>query len=396
MNVCLRTEIAMIKFRFVFCLLIFSLAISSCSSIQVDQPAVATPVPQASPAISTAASPAPQTGVATPTLAGHKKIPVTWANLNLTGRLVYISGGENIDNSPMTIQALDLKTGQIDTIFQAPKGARISSHTVSPDGKLLVMSYAESLDNNSVEKRAIYIMPMDGSGPPQLLLNSATKDDQYFRPEWSGDGKYIYLGYINNQLPTPQGQFYPNFQIYRMGYPDGSLQKVSEWAFWPRASADSKYLVYVSIDPVDGTNKLILSNPDGTNPQQIAMSAKWVPSYIDAPIFSPDGQSILFSAVSVTQASAASLTWFEKLMGVTIASAHNIPSDWWSVPIHGGKAVQITNIQTTGLFASISPDKKYIASDSGNGIFVMRPDGTELTMLVNDSEAVPSTLSWIP
>jgi len=83
-------------------------------------------------------------------------------------------------------------------------------------------------------------------------------------------------------------------------------------------------------------------------------------------------------------------------MGVRIAKAHTVPSDWFSVPVTGGEITQLTNIQTTNLFASFAPDGEHIASHSTSGIFVMTPDGSELTMLVPNSQAVPGTVSWIP
>jgi len=83
-------------------------------------------------------------------------------------------------------------------------------------------------------------------------------------------------------------------------------------------------------------------------------------------------------------------------MGVTVASAHTVPSDWWSIPLAGGTPTQLTHINAVGLFASLSPDKQYLASYSGGGIFVMKPDGTESTMLVGDVGGQPGTVSWIP
>ena len=89
--------------------------------------------------------------------------------------------------------------------------------------------------------------------------------------------------------------------------------------------------------------------------------------------------------------------WFDKLTGVMVAKAHsNVASDWWSVPVAGGEITQLTNIQTAGLFASFAPDGQHLASYSLSGIFVMKPDGTELTMLTQNPQAVPGTVTWIP
>ena len=55
-----------------------------------------------------------------------------------------------------------------------------------------------------------------------------------------------------------------------------------------------------------------------------------------------------------------------------------------------------SSIRTTGLFASISPDKRFIASYSGNGLFVMNPDGTNSTVLIPDMGGIAGSVSWVP
>ena len=77
-------------------------------------------------------------------------------------------------------------------------------------------------------------------------------------------------------------------------------------------------------------------------------------------------------------------------------SAHNIPSEWWSVPVGGGPVSQLTHIQAPVLYASISPDNRYIASFSVEGVFVMKPDGTNLTMMVDNIGGNLGTVNWIP
>jgi Tol biopolymer transport system component len=177
-----------------------------------------------------------------------------------------------------------------------------------------------------------------------------------------------------------------------MRYPNGQPEKIVNHAFWPRISSDSSKLVCVVLDSVSGKNELFMADADGSNPQKIAFSGSWTPEIIDAPSFSPDGQSILFSAPPPPQAYRPN--WFEKLMGIQVAKAHDVPSDWWSVPVTGGELTRLTHIQTINLFASNSPDKQHIASLSGEGIFVMDLDGSNLTQLLFNP-GVLGTVSWI-
>jgi Tol biopolymer transport system component len=177
--------------------------------------------------------------------------------------------------------------------------------------------------------------------------------------------------------------------------PDGELEKIAEKAYWPRVSPDSSRITYVTVDLFEPGNKLFLANADGSNPQEVVITGPHIPDIKDAPLFSADGQSLIFSADVPTQAYQPN--WFDRLMGVRVAQAHsNIPSDWWAVSVDGGETTRLTNIQSRGLFGSLSPDNRYLVSYSLDGIFVMKTDGTQLTQLVPNPQSVPGTVTWIP
>ncbi len=354
------------------------LSLFGCS-INVSQPMEATLPPNNILATST---PSPSSS----------KRTVTWAGLNLTGRLVYsrLSSGDDI--SALRVETLDLTTGEIRTIFTAPDDAWIYYSTVSLDGKQLVISYVPPTQSGSSRNQALYILPMDGSKPPQLLITPPTRFDQYIQAELSPDGKYLYYVY-NSTTAQPADEIFPRYTIFRMAYPDGQPEAIVYHAFWPRISPDSSRLVYVSMDPVTGRNELFLANADGSNAREIRLIGSQITPIKDSPLFSPDGQSILFSAPSPVQ--SHQLNWFDKMMGVQIAKAHNIPSDWWSVSISGGEPIRLTQIQSTNLFGSISPDQKHLVSFSLEaGLFIMDLDGSNLTSLIPAPGG--STVNWIP
>ena len=372
--------------------------ISACS-VTVSQAAPATPLPQNTES----ASPSSGTGLPSHKQIGnpalpHTQIPVSWAGLGLTGTLVFMSSMQTPSSLSMSIQALDLMTGDITTIFQAPDTAWIDFASVSPDGNELVMAYLPPRGGNTSGgpgQQALYILPLDGSQPPQLLFAPPSTGDEYYQPTWSPDGKYIYYSHVDFNAPTRvQGQHFGYYEIYRMAYPGGQPEKIADQAYWPRLSSDGARLAYVTLSPVDGTNKLFVANPDGTGAYEIILSGQYVPPIIDAPIFTAGDRSILYSAVTPTQPSQPN--WVERLFGITVASAHTVPSDWWSVPIAGGAPVQLTHVAAVGLFGSLSPDQKSIVSYSGSGIFVMSPDGTGLNMLINDNGGLAGTVNWIP
>ena len=370
--------------------LICAIILSSCA-IEVEQPSVATPVPtfESVPATAPSAEGAPEENIVTTT-----QIPVTWGDLNLTGKLVYING-LSVDNIfRLQVQILDLVTGEIATIFDAPKYSWIYYLSVSPDHTQLLMSYNPPPGEGTVDQD-IYIMPLDGSQAPQRLFTPPTAEDDYIEVEWSPDSKYIYVTQVNYHIPPAEGQIYPLFTIYRKAMPDGELEKIVEKAYWPRISPDSSQLAYVSVDLFSRGNKLFVADADGSNAKEVVITGPRIPDIKDAPLFSADGKSLIFSADIPTQSYQPN--WIDRLMGVRVAKAHsNVPSDWWTISVDGGEMTQLTNIQSRGLFGSLSPDKQYLASYSLDGIFVMKTDGTQLTNLIPNPQSVPGTVSWIP
>jgi len=383
-----KTLLAKTHFMLGFCVLV--VVLSSCS-IDLDQPNATT----SAPTFEVLPTSAPSTGsVPQPNVVQTTQIPVTWADLNLTGRLVYINGIAVDNVFQLQVQILDLVTGMVTTIFDAPRYSWIYYLSVSPDHTQLLMSYSPPPGDTPVDQD-IYVMPLDGSQPPQRLFRPSSREDDYIEVEWSPDSKYIYITHVNYDIPPAEGQIYPLNTIYRKAMPDGALEMVAEKAYWPRVSSDSSRIAYVTVDLFESSNKLFVADADGSNAQEVVITGPRIPAIKDAPLFSADGQSLIFSADVPIQSYQPS--WLDTLMGVQMAKAHNnVPSDWWTVLVDGGEVTQLTNIQSRGLFGSLSPDHQYLASYSLDGIFVMKTDGTQLTRLIPNPLSVPGTVSWIP
>ena len=323
----------------------------------------------------------------------EKDIPVTWTDLNLTGRLVFIHYDPSDLAIAPRIDSLDLLTGKITTLFRTTSGGWIYYLSASPDGSKLVISYVPPSDGTSKVSQALYVVPLDGSQQPQILFPSPSPGDQYIQVEWSPDGKYIYYVHVNQLLPLEPGQLSPVYTLYRISYPEGIQEKVAENAFWPRLSPDSSRIVFISNDPFAAKNLLYIANANGDDAREVGFSGSWIPEIKDAPLILPDGQTILFSAPIPPVAYQPN--WLDRLMGVQVAQAHSVPSDWWSISTNGGLPERLTQIQAVNLFASLSPDKSHIASLSGDGLFVMNLDGSDLQQIFSD-KGVFGTVSWIP
>ena len=312
--------------RKIYLLIIAALLVACSIEITQDQPTLQSPTDQPGPTViygpvpTFASRSAP---VSTPA-ASHK--PPAWANLKLSGHLIYVQ-------TPRQIINLDLASGQQTTLFNAPDNAFVSAAQVSPDGKWIVMAYAPPPKDPALQSvnTDLYTLPADGSVAPQVLLQRASDKETFFNPVWSADGQYVYYSH----LVPGTGDKYTDFTyaLERVAFPGRQPEKLIDHAFWPRLSPDGTKLAYVSFDASTNSNDLFLADVDGRHSRLVMPAGSFYA--VDASFFSPDGKQLLFSAVGDVQ--VQNLSWLDQLLGVQIAEAHNVPSDWWRVPVEGGK-----------------------------------------------------------
>lgn len=155
-------------------------------------------------------------------------------------------------------------------------------------------------------------------------------------------------------------------------------------------SPDGSKLAYLNADPATLSNDLYLSDPDGSNPVEVIQPNLHLP--VDDHFFTKDSGQIIFSMVNPQP--APSIYWWEKLFGVHVASAHNVPSDWYLVSANGGEPYRLTNLNAIGMYAARSPDGRKMAFISAAGLFIMNLDGSSPTML--SDQVYIGTVDWIP
>jgi Tol biopolymer transport system component len=304
-----------------------------------------------------------------------------------------------------SLAELDLATGAMTTLFDPPDSAWLNAAAVSPDGAQLALAYAAPPPEGEITLgfTDLYLMPMGHPDQMQLVLQRTDAQESFFNPAWSPDGRQIYYSHLvhiapttNSLTPTPFDAINYQYNIERIAYPPGSHppESLIENAIWPRLSPDGSKIAYVSFDLNTYANNLYVADADGTHATQLTTADTF--SAVDAPIFAADGQTILFSAVGgpIAVPSSSSLTWLDQLLGVQIASAHNVPSDWWRISVNGGQPSQITQLYDTGLYAALSPDGQRMAFVAASGLYIMNPDGSDLRQLLR--LWVGGTIDWIP
>ena len=112
----------------------------------------------------------------------------------LTGRLVMIRFGSDGNR----LIELNLETGVIKTLFQAPPNSWLSEAAVSPDNRQILLTYAPppTTDKPQFGYADLYMLPYDGTSEPQPFITRNNPDESFFFPAWAPDGQSIYLTHL--------------------------------------------------------------------------------------------------------------------------------------------------------------------------------------------------------
>jgi Tol biopolymer transport system component len=362
---------------------LLTVVLAACSiTISDVTPVPATQAPAATEAVLATAADAP-TAAPTATIA---PTPVPWADLNLTGSLIYTQG-------KLGVLKLNLVTGNITTLLVENDKMWLSAESISPDGQTIIIAYSPPPTGDQVQLgyTGLYQIATDGSTlEPKPVLPQADPQESYFTPVWTPDGKYVYYAHFVPIRDTSGNTF--KYTIERIEYPDGQPEVILQDAIWPVISPDGTKLAYLKFDTVQYTQELYLSDIDGQNGAPVLPAGEF-PS-VDAQFFSPDGKTLVFNGVGEGQSPA--LSFLDQLLGVQAAQAHNVPSDWWSIQLDSAdaKPIRLTTLYDTGMYGDFSPDGQHIAFLSASGMYEMDPLGEKVSPLIQIKSL--GTLEWVP
>jgi hypothetical protein len=363
-------------------LMLFWLA-AACSNEGSGEPAVPTLVERESgstapPETETAEIPATPTEVSEVVSADDRP----GIDPDLSGTLYYIG----FINQRQDLLRLDLETGEEMTLFDPPENAWLSELAVSPDGSQILIAYGPPPGEGEIQFgfTDLFLMPADGSSAPTPLIQRGDPSESYFNISWPVDDM-IYFAHFA-PFVDDMGAITYSSQIERLHLANGQTEVLAPGAAWPRLSRDGTMLAYVTDE-----NEFLLAGADGSNPRPILDQERF--SAVDAPLFSPDNSLICFSAVLPATASLPSI--WDRLMGVGVAQAHSVPSDWWCMPVDGSDDPQrLTNLNAIGLYGDFDKGGQHLAFISADGVHVMRTDGSNLTQLRNITTT--GTIDWVP
>ncbi len=309
------------------------------------------------------------------------------------GKLIFIQLGQTNGAKATTLVQYDLANSATTPLFTPPAGGLLLSADVAPDGSQAMLAYAPPPPEGQIQfgYTGLYRFPLNGAAAPQLLVEKRLAEEIFFHPVWAADGR-VYYAHMGPEEATVPGGFFV-VRLERLDVAAGETAVIVQDGIWPRVSSDGSRLTYAYSEPTSRGNELYVASPDGSDPLQLTTLDDFLA--VDSPLFSPDGRTVYFSAVT-EDTLVPQTSWFERLMGVRVALAHDIPSDWWRIPADGsGPAERMTTIREIGLYGDFSPDGRYFAFISAAGLYIMEPDGQNLNKVL-ETAVVGGALAWIP
>jgi Tol biopolymer transport system component len=163
----------------------------------------------------------------------------------------------------------------------------------------------------------------------------------------------------------------------------------------------------VAFDLLDYLNDLYFASPDGSDTRPGMTPGLFIS--VDAPLFSPDGEYLYFSATGPGPEAAAlppsgnDRTWLDRLLGVQVAYANGMPSEWWRLSLTGdnpaglkatGDPVRLTAIGASGLSGAFSPDRRLLAFISYGGMGLLDLEGGRVTWIYPATTF--GSVIWLP
>jgi nickel/cobalt transporter (NicO) family protein len=265
----------------------------------------------------------------------------------------------------------------------------VTGYSISPDGRTILYSVFR-LDGGS----AIWQIKLDSNravmGAPARVLDCPQAECN--SPVWYPDGSQVAYERLEN---TTDSVTIPRFSIWWLNLQTGKTEPVfQDGAFAstaPEFSPDGSWLSYISA----ASNTLVAYNLQNSRTLSVPLgSQSAIPE-----TWSPKRDILLFG--SALPASSTSLV-------EQVNSAEGLrPLHIQTYSVATGKITDLGGTHgETDYFAAWSPDGQWIAVDrnvpgsdpsaSSNQVWLVKPDGTQAHVLLNEAGASYSGLGWSP
>ncbi len=277
----------------------------------------------------------------------------------------------------------DLETQTSETLFAVPENGWVYQMDVTRDGTQVALSYSSppaEEDREPYDRNGIFLASIGPDGlmsEPELLFGNTAANEFVFNPAWTADGKSIF--YVSYKRIVPEDvleTWEPTLEVDLMRYDLETAEHhlIAEDGIWPRLSPDGSQLVFIQVDPITSMRAVHTSDLNGEGVTELIMFNRFFD--IDSPHFSADGEHIYFGAVP--HSTKVDRKLWEVVLGIQVASAHvdhNLPSDWWRIPVDGGEAEKVTDVKRIISYGSFDVTGETLFYATQNGIFGMDLNG---------------------
>lgn len=279
----------------------------------------------------------------------------------LNGRLLYTQD----DNG---ILSFDFSTESTTTFWQPTDGYLVNGMATSPDQSQLMIAYGAIFSQGVQGNTDLYVLDV----ATQTLTPFLEREDvahSYRDPFWSPDGAWIYYTHYSPILNDNGGTIGITLDIARVRA-DGTGQPeiLATDAEQVGVSPDSDKIVYLGYDTQTFLQSIWMADADGSNPIEIIDSGTF--AIMGSPRFTPDGNSIVFSASGDTQDP------LPELFDLNVAQAHGAPWELWRVDLNSDNLERITNGEFDDVTLNYALDGEAIAFMDIKTLYIWIDDNT--------------------
>lgn len=276
--------------------------------------------------------------------------------------LLMVSAGAEQGNQ---VISWDLATKRATPLFTPPPQGWVNQIDLAADGHTLALSYTPPPGQAGApfDRAGLYALDLEGTDRRLTpLLVPEGPHTFYYNPIWSPDGRYLFTVRIMPKEGAPQG-----VQVTLMRYEleSQTLLPIAEDGIWPRVSPDGQRLVYIIVNPDTLERGLRVSDLAGEEMQELIPIGEYFD--LDTPLFAADSSALYVAAAAQTP--PTSRRWWG---GVAEAHAdHNVPTEWYRVPLAGGELEQLTEQQQIVIYGALAPGGQTIYYITTAGLFAL-------------------------
>ena len=287
---------------------------------------------------------------------------------------------------PPMLTRVDLNDSQTEEAFAVPSGGFAYELDVQDDTGEILLAYTLPPTGGGPGYDRSVIVRIDDEGTIHPVAGADVAGSWCFYPVW-GRNQQAWFVQTGDGVAAPAEP-----TLTRVDLSTGDTEAVVVGATEPAVSSDGAALAWVTVDPDTGDRTLALGDGDAQLVRTLVPTGDHLD--IGQPFFSPDGQTLYY--VAITQEPSTALRWLADLVipSAHAHSNHDLPADWWQVPVDGGAPTRLTNLNTVHYDGRADP--------AGDWLFIATREGVrQVSAATGESELVLKSrtiraLDWLP